>query len=286
MLKDRWNELCKLVETDDGLPTRKVGRWTVDKLWFWSRYLDITTRAMVGNPSWKGGLAYVDLFAGPGVCTIEGTGRRIPGSVLIAANAPKPFDVILASELQRNLADALRARLASTPAAQTSHVLVGDCNDIVHQIARKIPDRALTLAFIDPEGLHANFETIRAIASRGRVDLLILFADRMDIVRNVDLYERQPRSKLDEFLGAASKWREKWPQLLNRTGDAVARFFANEYKTQLQQELRYQKFGEKEMRSANGPIYRLIYASKHERGLEFWDKVTGRDRGGQTEMSF
>src|SRR5207253_3206030 len=100
MAKDRWKDLCKLVEMDDGLPTRPVGPWTEQKLWFWNRYLEITTTAMVGHPNWKAGLAYVDLFAGPGVCVIEETGKRMPGSVLLASHAPKRFRMILASELE------------------------------------------------------------------------------------------------------------------------------------------------------------------------------------------
>jgi len=49
-LQDRWPELCRLVETDDGLPTREVGPWAEDKLYFWNRYLDITSRAMGAHP--------------------------------------------------------------------------------------------------------------------------------------------------------------------------------------------------------------------------------------------
>jgi hypothetical protein len=87
--RDRWPDLCKLYEADDGLPAREVGSWTEDKLYFWNRYIDITTKAMIGNPQWPAGLAYVDLFAGPGICRLKETGRRIPGSTLIAANSPK-----------------------------------------------------------------------------------------------------------------------------------------------------------------------------------------------------
>ena len=107
MAQDRWPELCELYKSDDGLPVREdVGIWTVDKLYFWNRYIDITTRAMVGHPKWPAGLAYVDLFAGPGICKLRESGRRVPGSTLIAANAPKPFGVILAIELDPELAAA------------------------------------------------------------------------------------------------------------------------------------------------------------------------------------
>ncbi len=102
--RDNWDEVCQLVHEDDRLPVRNVGSWTEDKLWFWNRYIDIATSAMVGHPAWPNGLVYVDLFAGPGVCVVRDTNRRIPGSAVIAANAPKPFRHIIACELDDELA--------------------------------------------------------------------------------------------------------------------------------------------------------------------------------------
>ena len=66
MAKNRWPELCNSVSKDDGFPTREVGHWSERKLWFWNRYIEITTSSMVGHPKWPAGLVYVDLFAGPG----------------------------------------------------------------------------------------------------------------------------------------------------------------------------------------------------------------------------
>ena len=88
---NRWQELCQKVAIDDHLKVRDVGSWTIDKLFFWNRYIEIATTAMVGHPQWSAGLIYVDLFAGPGVCRLRDTGERLPGSPLIAANAPKAF---------------------------------------------------------------------------------------------------------------------------------------------------------------------------------------------------
>lgn len=36
----------------------------------------------------------------------------------------------------------------------------------------------------------------------------------------------------------------------------------------------------------NIPLYRLIFASKNAKGLEFWNKVTAKDRTGQMGFSF
>jgi three-Cys-motif partner protein len=284
MAQDRWLELCQLYKADDGRPTRPVGPWTEDKLFFWNRYIDITTRAMVGHPKWGAGLVYVDLFAGPGVCELRESGRRIPGSTLIAANAPKRFGAILAAELDPSNAVALEARLAATPAGAVSKVFCGNCSVCVNEITKSIPDRALTLAFVDPENLNIDFDTIAHLAACGQVDLLILFADRMDLVRNVDRYVAEQHSVLDRMMGPSSVWRELSGKQLNRSAENICKLFADEYRAQLAKRLGYRAFGEKIMTSANGPLYRIIFASKNERGLEFWDKVTRRDRDGQTEM--
>ncbi len=217
MAKNRWPQLCELFKSDDQLPTRKVGPWTEDKLFFWNRYIEITTSAMVGHPKWPAGLVYVDLFAGPGICELEESGRRIPGSILIAANAPKPFSRIIAAERESKLATALETRLKLTPVANLTKVFRGDCNECIDKMVDEIPPRALSLAFIDPENLNVDFETIKKLSACGQVDLLILFADRMDLVRNVDLYERQQSSVLDRMMGVNSQWRELWSQLANRS---------------------------------------------------------------------
>lgn len=285
MPEDPWPRLCRLASEDDGLPTRKVGFWSEEKLIFWTRYLDITTRAMVGHPKWPAGLAYVDLFAGPGVCVLKESGRRIPGSPMIAVNTAKPFERVVVCERCPNLADACRQRLAAFGAGERTSVLEGDCNDLIDEVVRNLPRRALTLAFIDPTGLHARFETVAKLAQAGRVDLLILFADHHDIVRNVDRYEQQgPDSKLDQVLGPSVDWRRPWKNLVNRTPERIADFFSNLYKDQLASHLGYVEFGHKVMKSDRGPLYRIIYASKDPRGLDFWNKITRKGARGQRRL--
>ncbi len=283
MPDDRWPRLCEIVAKDDGLPTRPVGHWSEDKLYFWNRYIDITTRAMVGHPAWQAGLVYVDLFAGPGICTLRESNKRIPGSPLIAAYAPKPFRRIIVGEKCPNLAEACRARLLHSNTESETDVVEGDCNERVRDIARAIPAGSLTLAFIDPTSLHAEFDTIQTLAACGRVDLLILFADKFDLVRNIDFYEDQKmNSRLDRVLGPSLDWRPLWKQQVSRTTANISKFFVELYKKQLGRHLGYRVFGEKCIRrSAKAPLYRLIYASKHERGLEFWSKITKKDAKGQ-----
>jgi len=283
MAKDRWHELCDSVAEDDNLATwQDADYWTERKLYFWHRYIDITTRAMVGRATWPAELAYVDLFAGAGVCTLKESGRRIPGSVLIAANSAKPFARIVACEKSPVHAEACRKRLQRTAVADRCHVLVGDCNDKVQEVADLIPQNALTLVFIDPTGLDARFETIAALAEQSRADLVVLFADAYDINRNAErVYRDDPNSKLDQVLGPSADWRKKLDALRNPTGFNKRRLFADIYKSQLRRHLGYTQFGDKTVDDRGRPLYKLIYASKHKLGLKFWLEATKKEASGQ-----
>ena len=286
MAKDRWPDLCKLVAQDDGLPTWEEARhWTAKKLYSWHRYVEITTTAMVGRDQWRGGLVYVDLFAGAGVCTLKDTNERIPGSALIAAYAAKPFSRIIACEENADLAEALKARFANTLAGRRCHVLTGDCNDLIGEVVGLIPQGSLTLAFIDPTGLDAEFGTIATLSRSRRADLLVLFADAYDIPRNVEQHYRQNRdSKLDQALGPDCPWRELLDGLTNPTGPSTKCFFRRLYEKQLARHLGYTHFRNKPIESGRGPIYSLVYASKHELGLKFFDEALKKDVGGQREL--
>jgi hypothetical protein len=116
------------------------------------------------------------------------------------------------------------------------------------------------------------------------VDLLILFADAYDVVRNVEFYRQQDNSKLDQVLGPNSGWRSMWDQLDNRQRGNIRRKFAEIYKNQLGRRLGYKKFGEETIKNGTTPLYTLIYASKHERGLDFWEKISTKDPSGQLDL--
>lgn len=282
--KDRWPELKKLVSHDDGLLCRECGPWTEEKLWFWHRYLEITTGAMVGHPNWRGGLCYVDLFSGPGVCRVREKGVRLPGSPLLAAHAAKAFRRIILVELGDVEASALEARMLGSPASDRFRVIRGDCNEAIQQVVDEIPAESLTLAFIDPEGLDVHFETLRTLVSGRAVDFLLLFADAVEAVRNADFYESMPESKLDAMLGPDSGWREAWAKVRSSEGAKKRALFPTIYERQIKSILGYRGFRSEVINGPSGPLYRLIYASKHERGLEFWDKVTKRALSGQAKL--
>lgn len=279
-----WDDACARVQLDDGLPAREVGAWSEDKLFVWHKYIQTTTTAMVGKPAWKAGLVYVDLFAGPGVCRIRGSDRRLPGSPLIAMLAGKPFARVILVEKDARMAAACRTRTASIASAHSPVVLEGDSNELVHHVVQQIPRGALTLAFVDPEALDARWETMATLSAAGRVDLLVLFADAYDALRNLDNFLNGADPRLDQVMGPHSRWRDEVRALPNWEGNTLRQFFAEEYISLLKRHLGYEVAGTKIIRGPSGPLYRLIYASKHSRGLDFWNKVDFRDRHGQAGL--
>lgn len=280
--KNRWPELCERVAQDDGLPCRPAGAWTEDKLFNWNRYIEMTTIAMAGK--WSGGLVYVDLFGGPGICQLRESRRRIPGSVLLAAWAPKSFSRILACEKDPELAKACQTRLKTTEAAKCSKVFIGDCNVAIDELVAEIPAGALTLAFVDPEGLHIHFQTLQTLTKDHRVDLAILFADHMDVLRNVARYAEQKVSKLDRFLGQGTDWRDRWESMSNQDAEHTCQLFADIYRDQLRQRLGYGYFDDQVLKSTHGTLYRMIRASKHRLGQKFALESSRIERGGQKRL--
>ncbi|HEX4415935.1 MAG TPA: hypothetical protein VH107_20050, partial [Lacipirellulaceae bacterium] len=117
-----------------------------------------------------------------------------------------------------------------------------------------------------------------------RVDLAILLPDGMDIVRNVELYEKQSESNLDRFLGPNSDWRALRQNLTNQNPENTCQLFSNLCKSQLEKELDYVAFSDEVYKSSQTPIYRIIYASKHELGKKFFEDISKIDSDGQQQL--
>lgn len=259
------------VSTVDGLVVRPSGSWVRRKYFYLRRYADIFTTGM--KRKWpRGGLTYIDLFAGPGRCLIEEEGVEVDGSPLLVLNYGFSQYIFVESD-ETNLS-ALKKRCQHSPKHSSIEFVHGDCNEVIH----KVNPAGLSLAFIDPTGIDCCFETIRVLTQRRNVDLLVTVQFGMDIKRNFRGYlETGPGSKLDLFLGGNTEGEK-----LDNPLDAVAL-----YKKRIKQ-LGYSTVEFKDMvvrnLKRNVPMYFLLFASRHPRGLEFWRKITSKDDTGQLEL--
>jgi three-Cys-motif partner protein len=171
----------------DGLSVQCVGPWTAEKHDYLRRYINATRAARAGYLSPgkgrpAGGAAFIDLFAGPGCARVRTTGEIIDGSPLLAAqHQDAPFTNLIFVDLEAANSSALEARLKAI--SRSARVLNGDCNELVDQIIRHVPQYGLNIALIDPYGLRPlSFKTIAKLAGVKRMDLIIHFPT-MDIKR-------------------------------------------------------------------------------------------------------
>jgi len=262
----------------DGLVIPKVGPWSRTKHYYLDRYIHALTTSM--TQKWQ--LHYIDLFAGAGIEHLDGDGLDW-GSPLIAAQAAVRFHQIHLCELDQQKVSALVSRLEMFPQPTAPQVLQGDANKNVHPIVERIPIRdALTLAFLDPYGLHLDFATVRRLAADDRrIDFIIFFPDHLDALRNFNLYLQNPDSNLDRFFGT-----DEWRKIQAKPRDRWAEELRKLYEAQLRK-LGYKHFGYKRIALPGGnPLYQLIFCSRHPLGLKIWDGISEIGHDGQRSLLF
>lgn len=281
-----------LAPEEDGLPTRPSGTWAEQKLDYLARYIDVFEISMRGKWQIRN---FVDLMAGPGKDRIRGSSKVFLGSPLLALTAKYPFTGYFFVDLDSQNTNALQTRCHASPYNQRVNIYVGDCNKLVNNVVARLKQNernSLNLAFLDPEGFELQWITVAKLASVRRMDLIINYPQGglNRFVRQA--YASTGQTAIDLFFGGR-EWRryyEDW--LTKRSKSSLHRLLINHYKGKLKDLGYTQVFAgsdavedEPLMRNTkSAPLYRLLFASKHDRGYEFWLKVIHRDVHGRTRL--
>lgn len=265
---------CGRILARDGEWARCSGSWAAEKLSHLENFMAIFTGGM--HRRWEDRLAYVDLMAGPGLCSAEG-GLEFQGSPLRALQTRRRFQTAVFVEKDPILAASLHVRSQREGYAPDPVILQSDCNalETVHQIRRLTHD-SLTLVFIDLLGFNVSFETIRALTSGRPMDLVITFPEQ-DIARNFALAFPRRDDRFDDFFGT-DKWREvvRLYRRQRKYSGKPVKLLLLEFYAQRLKELGYAvDLGVGPMRNSRRvPLYRPVFASKHPRGIDFWNKAS------------
>ena len=238
--------------------------------------MDILTGSMKGRWTRR---VYVDLMSGPGVCVVRSTHREFDGSPLLSLKTPTPFTDVILVEQDRVLADALAARVATRGLRPAPVIIRDDCNqqNVIDEIRARIGSGALALAFVDLLGMNVTMATLRALtAKRLPMDLIITFPE-MDVRRNWRAAiggAKEHASRFDEFYGTPD-WHNAVDATMpaERNADALMKFYAEQLQT-LGYLTSILPLTMKNKR--RGTLYRPIFGSRHERGIEFWEKISGK----------
>jgi three-Cys-motif partner protein len=271
--------MTEYVTAQDGLPARVVGRWSEEKLYYVARYVDIFTTGM--KDRWPRRV-YIDLFSGPGICVLDDSGQEIKGSPLVALSARYPFTAAYLNDLDRLATEALRSRLA--PVRDVDITIANlDCNAAAREAGKVLPLDAsdtLGLAVVDPTAFQISLESLAAMTRERKIDLIITL-----MTGHLRRFIAEPAFEpaLDPFFGS-SKWRSLVD--LRASGARITyRRLLDFYEDQLRS-IGYTHVDDdaRILNTRGRTIYHLVFATKNERGADFFKKISQRRFSGQRKM--
>lgn len=258
----------------DGELMLAVGRWSKDKLFYIGRYCDIFSGGM--KEKWPN-RTYIDLFAGPGMCLVQTTKKEIKGSPLLALSCSVPFSHYFFNDIDPDIIKSLKVRTAAHSSVVIEY-FNKDCNVVVDELLQKLPLGSLDFCFIDPFNWEISFDSIRKLTENRRMDLAVTFH-----IGNIKRVADNPPRELLRFFPDAN-WQQEYARA-GEDGRLTGRVLLDAYERGLR------SLGYKEIKDytlavnvKNVPLYHLIFASKHRRGADFWDKIAGRSAAGQLRM--
>jgi len=269
---------------------RDVREWTLRKLAFLADYLRQYAAATKRIRKHGGPVCYVDLFSGPGWDRDRTSGEVHPGSPVLAMNLYPSFTRFVFVDSDAGNVAAVRGISSQAVPSQAARVLLGDCNEIVLDALRSVPQSGAAFAFLDPAGVDLHWATISAIArhkqDRRKIEQFILFPYNMALVRCLtrdrapgDVWGPAMEDTIDRVLPNGFDWRAVVRQRdANVIGPAEARRrFAYAYWQGLR-DLGYRYVvSPRLMTRDNGtPLYFLFFASDHEAGERIMAHVLHR----------
>jgi len=279
------DDCCDLQLDRDGLPSRCVGSWSRDKLFYLSRYCSIFTTGMKNK--WRNRV-FVDLFCGPGRCRVRPHGDFEDGSPLIALR--EAFTHYFFVDISSRCTDALEKRksgMGSLPGKEVK-IIRADANECIDALVRQIEalgHETIGFAFVDPPGIQVDFVTLQKLSKGTRMDLLVNFPLGMNIKRQLPYQlQKDPgcEAEFDRYFGT-TQWRDLCEKDQGGARQKGLRLL-HLYETQLGS-LGHVYVGDKQAVKNRGvSLYILVFASKNPRGSEFWENITRVDPSGKRRL--
>ena len=285
-----------LLPEDDGLPARTFGKWTTAKIDYLQRYIDLFETSMRNKP-WCA-RCYLDLYAGAGKFKVEGQSGFHLGSALVGITTKHPFTNYFFTDKSQENIDILTKRCQPAISIKKKFY-VGDANIKVKEIIEEIKSlernrsneqwTSLNLAFLDPDGLELEWKTIEILASLSKMDLIIYYS-QSGLTRNFDnCINLDTETDIDRFFGDR-EWRNIYKISQHGKSQGLHRKLIDYYKHKLSTlgyaDVRDVEDGAEPLmkNSKEAPLYRLIFASKHAKGHDFWNIVIKKDAFGQGKL--
>ena len=273
----------KYEQDEDGMLREIVGPWAREKHERVKRYSKISGAV---RKKWykrgRAGATYIELYCGTGRVRIDDTGEVAYGSPLVAWHESvadcSAFTQIHIADADQRLVHAAEHRLKATRAPV--YVEVGTAAQTVDRVIAKLNKYALHFVFLDPYNLGSlPFEVIRKLATLERMDILI-HVSVQDLNRNLRRYLGKKDSPLERF---APDWQVG---LDVRRPDQYLRWkFMEHWRSLIKGEgMRTTEVAELVTAERKQPLYWLAFAARHDRALEFWEKIRNIEEMSQPSL--
>lgn len=265
------------ISMDDGLLVRGVKPHSAQKSTLVSRGIDTVSSAMSGK--WfavKHGVQYVELYSGPGRLLDESTGVEQAGSPIRALSVRKPFTNYVLSDFSQGCVDALSARVGERTGVD---IVRGDANDPGHleRVAGLLNPRALIVAYLDPaRPQDLRWTTVEYLARKfGFIDLIINLPLNSLMRAILGAYRGGGRGPgaAGRFLNHARPHDLLVPSVDRPNTAATIGAIRRHYDEQLMA-LGFRQPARRSINfPADNPYYDILLISRHERGLDLWNKT-------------
>lgn len=296
---------------DDGLPARPIRDYALDKIHYWGNYLEAASTAL--RRAFPGTRVCADLFCSYGVGEDKATHVRSWGSALVGLQVAVPFDVYFFNDVDPDATAAMaqRAREIGVQGASVFEldlrkdsglsrardiasvvvpfgpkvvVATGDANTAHTALKIIAPQgRRYICSVIDPAHAIYEWSALETLAFREKaMDVLLLFPDEMDLGRGLAYYLRDGGgAKLDRYFPPRTDWRS-----VAKASAHPASALRELYEERMSTLLGFKIGRPKTVSLGPRPLYRLIFASRSQRGIDIWNDICKRTRGEQYELPF
>jgi len=260
---------------DDGLYAPEIKPHSLQKIRLHNYYVSLFATAMKGGWPQR---AYLGLYSGAGRARLAGSGEIVETTALSAFRPKHPFTKYIFVDKDPKCTSALRERIGALPGDFDCDVIESDVGEAIPEIVKVMPRFSadhglLSFCFVDPFSAALDFDVIRELATRYKMDFLVLLMLGMDVRLNFKRYLEDPDDTRIGALIGDPQWRDEWNGR-GLTRKDLVRFVLEKFNASMTQ------LGYAPSRPADShPIrvmgkgvflYSLVLYSKNPLGQKFW----------------
>lgn len=273
---------------DDHLYTPRIKQHSLQKIRLHNYYVNIFAKAMKNR--WPQ-MAYIGLYCGAGRAMIAETGEIVETSAMSALRIGDPFTKYIFVDNDPRCIEALDFRIAALSCQYDVTLINKDVCDAVPDIIAAMPRYTknhglLSFCFVDPFSAALDFEVIRALGSRYRMDFLVLLMLGLDVRQNFKRYLQDPSDTRIARLIDDPNWRQDWKSR-GYPDRYIVRYILEKFDAAMA------RLGYKPRQPTDAyPVtvtgksvflYSLVLYSKHPLGQKFWREA---QKGTSRQLTF